>query len=97
MDVHQVYDVTIAPPLTSCFNSPGTGEDREEETAKFEWDDHKNDENHRKHGIRFEQVIPAFFDDHAVYYEDDRAAYGEQRMSCWVLHKTGCCLLCMWK
>ena len=47
---------------------------------KFEWDENKDKENYRKHGIRFEQVIPAFYDDHALYYEDDTAAYGEQRM-----------------
>lgn len=47
---------------------------------EFEWDENKNKENLRKHHLSFEDVIPAFFDDHAVYYEDTRFAYYEQRM-----------------
>ncbi len=51
-----------------------------EALVNFEWDDNKDAENFRKHGIRFRQAIPAFFDEHAVYYEDHRFPYSEQRM-----------------
>ena len=47
---------------------------------QFEWDEDKLAKNLAKHKISFEEVIPAFFDERAVYYEDTREEYGEQRM-----------------
>ena len=46
----------------------------------FEWDDYKSEVNLQKHKISFEEVLPVFFDEHALYYEDERENYGEQRM-----------------
>ena len=36
----------------------------------FEWDENKNLENIKKHGIRFEKAIKAFDDDLAIPLED---------------------------
>ena len=44
----------------------------------MQWDLRKGRENERKHGIRFSDVEPVFFDPAAVTVEDT-AARGEQR------------------
>ena len=47
----------------------------------FDWDDNKNTTNIKKHGIDFNDVIPVFFDDNAISYEDSRYDYSDgQRM-----------------
>ncbi len=44
----------------------------------FEWDDHKNDSNIRKHGIDFRDVVEMFA--HPMLTRlDARRAYGEDR------------------
>jgi hypothetical protein len=37
----------------------------------FEWDDTKNAENRRKHGVSFEEARSVFYDDWAVLIEDE--------------------------
>ena len=45
---------------------------------KFEWDDKKNNENIRKHGIDFRDVVEMF--DHPMLTQlDTRRDYGEDR------------------
>ena len=47
----------------------------------FDWDENKNKINIKKHGIDFNDVIPVFFDDNAISYEDSRYDYPDgQRM-----------------
>jgi uncharacterized DUF497 family protein len=36
----------------------------------FEWDNRKNAENKRKHGISFEEAQTVFYDDRAILIED---------------------------
>lgn len=45
---------------------------------EFEWDEHKNQLNRAKHGIRFETAVRAFSDGAAVL-EQDRHVDGEER------------------
>jgi len=42
---------------------------------RFEWDERKNRENQRKHGVSFEESRSVFFDQQAVEFYDDK--YGE--------------------
>ncbi|MDZ7668312.1 MAG: BrnT family toxin [Gammaproteobacteria bacterium] len=44
----------------------------------MQWDPRKGRENERKHGIRFSDIEPVFFDPSATTVEDT-AARGEQR------------------
>jgi len=37
---------------------------------RFEWDDRKNSQNRRKHGVSFEEAQTAFYDDRAVLIDD---------------------------
>ena len=47
----------------------------------FDWEDSKNLKNIKKHGIDFNDLIPVFFDDNAISYEDKRFDYPDgQRM-----------------
>ncbi|VAW58060.1 hypothetical protein MNBD_GAMMA11-397 [hydrothermal vent metagenome] len=41
----------------------------------FEWDENKNKENIKNRNLDFKDVIPVFFDENAVSYEDDRSHY----------------------
>ncbi len=45
----------------------------------FEWDDDKNKENIRKHGISFNEAADAFRDEHAALYFDDLHSEEEDR------------------
>jgi len=45
---------------------------------KFEWDDAKNEENIRKHGIDFRDVVK-MFDHPMLTFLDTRLDYGEDR------------------
>jgi uncharacterized DUF497 family protein len=44
---------------------------------RFEWDPAKNRINERRHGLRFEQVLPAFDDPDAIEVPHER--HGEER------------------
>jgi uncharacterized protein len=46
---------------------------------KYEWDEAKNRKNFAKHGLSFEDAGQVF-DGPCVTFEDDRFAYGEQRL-----------------
>ena len=52
----------------------------EVDSLKFEWDDEKAKINVKKHGIYFEDAVLVFFDNNALYYEDDEHSYGENRV-----------------
>ena len=46
---------------------------------RFEWDDRKNNENQRKHGISFEDARTVFFDENALLIADPDHSDGEER------------------
>ncbi len=45
----------------------------------FEWDEGKNRENRRKHGVTFEEARSVFFDEEAVEFEDVEHSDVEER------------------
>jgi uncharacterized DUF497 family protein len=45
----------------------------------FEWDDHKNASNKRKHGISFEEAQTVFFDEKAIEFDDSDHLIQEER------------------
>ena len=51
-------------------------------TAEFEWDEKKNRENQRKHGVSFETAQFTFADPNRVISEDIEHSYDEQRYHC---------------
>ena len=46
---------------------------------RFEWDEEKNRENQRKHGVSFEEARTVFYDEHAVEFYDDEHSGWEDR------------------
>jgi uncharacterized DUF497 family protein len=46
---------------------------------RFEWDDHKNAQNIRKHGISFEEAQTVFFDEKALLIADPDHSEREER------------------
>jgi uncharacterized protein len=46
---------------------------------RFEWDDAKNRENQRKHGVSFAEAQTVFFDENAVEFCDDEHSKWEDR------------------
>ncbi len=46
---------------------------------RFEWDDRKNAQNRRKHGVSFEEARTVFFDDHALLIADPDHSEREER------------------
>lgn len=49
------------------------------DSLTFEWDEHKNEINKRKHGISFETAREVFYDDDAVLFDDPDHSIGEER------------------
>ena len=45
----------------------------------FEWDDHKNAANKRKHGVTFEEAQTVFFDEKAIEFDDPDHSIQEER------------------
>jgi uncharacterized protein len=45
----------------------------------FEWDNHKNASNKRKHGISFEEAQTVFFDEKAIEFDDPDHSIQEER------------------
>lgn len=46
---------------------------------RFEWDEAKNRQNIRKHGISFEEAQTVFLDDHAIrFYDPDHSEEGDR-------------------
>ena len=46
---------------------------------RFEWDEEKNRENRRKHGVSFEEARTVFYDDNAIEFYDDGHSAREDR------------------
>ena len=46
---------------------------------RFEWDERKNRENQRKHGVSFDEARSVFFDQQAVEFYDDEYGQLEDR------------------
>ena len=46
---------------------------------RFEWDNRKNAQNRRKHGISFEEARTVFFDEHALLIADPDHSEHEER------------------
>ena len=46
---------------------------------RFEWDEAKNRQNLRKHGISFEEAQTVFLDDHAIRFYDPDHSEDEDR------------------
>jgi len=46
---------------------------------RFAWDENKNRENTRKHGISFEEAQTVFFDENAIRYFDPDHSEDEDR------------------
>jgi uncharacterized DUF497 family protein len=47
--------------------------------VRFDWDEAKNTENKRKHGVSFEEAQSVFYDDRALLIEDPDDSHGEDR------------------
>jgi uncharacterized DUF497 family protein len=45
----------------------------------FEWDERKNAENRRRHGVSFEEAQSVFLDEHAVQFFDESHSSSEDR------------------
>lgn len=45
----------------------------------FEWDENKNTENKRKHGLSFETAKEVFYDNNAVLFDDPDHSNDEER------------------
>ncbi|EDN65716.1 protein containing DUF497 [Beggiatoa sp. PS] len=50
--------------------------------TEFEWDENKNLENQKKHGVSFEEAQYAFFDKKRIIAEDISHSQYEQRYYC---------------
>jgi len=50
--------------------------------ASFEWDDRKDEDNQKKHGVPFALAQYAFADPHRVIAQDARHSAKEQRYFC---------------
>jgi uncharacterized DUF497 family protein len=50
--------------------------------ARFEWDENKDAENRKKHGVAFSLAQYAFADPHRVIAEDLAHSEGEKRYFC---------------
>ena len=48
-------------------------------TLSFEWDDRKNAQNRRKHGVSFEEAETVFFDERALLIDDPEHSEREDR------------------
>ena len=49
------------------------------DTLHFEWDEHKNEINRRKHHISFEEAQTVFYDDCALVIDDPEHSEEEDR------------------
>ena len=46
---------------------------------RFEWDEEKNRESRRKHGVPFEEARTVFYDDNAIEFYDNEHSEWEDR------------------
>lgn len=49
------------------------------DTLRFEWDEHKNRINQRKHGISFDEAKTVFYDEEALVISDPDHSETEER------------------
>lgn len=49
------------------------------DTIRFEWDEHKDQLNQRKHGISFDEAKTVFYDDAALVIDDPEHSEEEER------------------
>ena len=49
------------------------------DTIRFEWDEHKDRLNRRKHGISFDEAKTVFYDDEALVIDDPEHSEEEER------------------
>jgi uncharacterized DUF497 family protein len=49
---------------------------------RFEWDERKNAESRRKHGVSFEEARAVFLDDHAMLIDDPTIRITKNGSSC---------------
>ena len=52
------------------------------EKVRFEWDEGKDKENQRKHGVSFDLAQRSFFDPHRIIAEDASHSTRENRFYC---------------
>ena len=48
-------------------------------SLRFDWDERKNTQNQRKHGVSFEEAMTVFLDDQALFMDDPDHAADEER------------------
>ena len=46
---------------------------------EFEWDDKKDKENSKKHGVSFDEARTVFYDEYAIQFFDPEHSEGEDR------------------
>ena len=61
--------------------------------SNFEWDNDKNVENQKKHGVSFFEAQYAFLDSNRVIFEDVNHSDVEQRFYCLGKNKEGSSIL----
>lgn len=62
---------------------------------RFEWDQSKNKENLRKHGVSFDEAQTVFFDTNAVeFYDDEHSAWEDRFLLLGVSTKLRMLLVC---
>lgn len=49
------------------------------DNISFEWDDHKNQINIKKHQISFAEAMSVFYDDYAIVFDDPDHSIEEDR------------------
>lgn len=49
------------------------------DNISFEWDDHKNQINFKKHHISFAEAMSVFYDDYAIVFDDPDHSVEEDR------------------
>lgn len=54
--------------------------------AGFEWDEHNEDKNRKKHGVEFMECEEIFFDENQKLFPDERHSISEKRL--WILGRT---------
>ena len=47
---------------------------------QFEWDPKKAKENFKKHGVSFDEAVPAFYDPLSATFDDPDHSVGERRL-----------------
>jgi uncharacterized protein len=51
-------------------------------TTIFDWNDERDQDNQRKHGVAFDTAQYAFFDEHRIIFKDEKHSQTEDRWFC---------------